>query len=157
MINFGFWINNYHFWSFFCVVFIILVLLVNIFSIERICSNRMFLLLYFEIYPLLSNNLNQYSVSRVSFEAIDISDIKSLVDCAAWASVILAPIEVPLFKIWPDKLNSFFCYKFLFNCTMFKAKSNDISYISFFIKNYKSIIPGVAPPRRSHSKSLTKA
>ena len=47
----------------------------------------------------LSNNLNQYFVSFVSLDAIDILCIKSFLDCATIASSTFAPILVADLKI----------------------------------------------------------
>ncbi len=52
-------------------------------------------------------NFNQYLVSRASLLAIESFDMKSFLDCAAIASSIFAPIEVPQRRICLDKINSF--------------------------------------------------
>lgn len=145
MLDFGCWMMDDQFFLFSWVV---IMMLVRSLMIDWILLNKTFFLWYFSKYLLLSNNLNQYSVSLASLEAMDIFEIKSFVDWAACASEILAPMDVPLRSSWWDMTNSLFIFRYLVSFIISNANSNDKSRISFFFNFFypKSFI--------QHSTSL---
>ena len=92
-------------------------------------------------YLLSLNKEAQYNVSLASFRATCILFIKSALLCANFASLINAPIAVPLRNTCFDNTYSFFslvrkeCNRIIRN-----AKSYDLLYtILPFIVNYKEI------------------
>ena len=83
---------------------------------------------------LFSNKVNQYFVSLASLLAIDIFAIKSFLVCAADASSMFAPIDVPDRSSCLDIINSFCFARSLYRSIISKAKLKDFSFIMFCFK-----------------------
>ena len=79
---------------------------VKIFSISIQSANIVLISLSFKYFVAFSN-FNQYLVSVVSFNAIEILETKSALLYACCASATFAPILVPERKSCFDKTNSF--------------------------------------------------
>lgn len=85
-------------------------------------------------YAVAFNSLNQYLVSAVSFNEIDIFEIKSAVLCACCASATFAPILVPHLNNCFDITFSFFVkHKYLYKLIILTAKAKLLSSIIFSI------------------------
>ena len=119
---------NIHYNMDFCKVLTILL------SMLMMCSTvfKYSSYLNFTIW-LLSNNINQYFVSLVSFDAIDILAMKSFLVWAALASATLAPILVAALNSCFDKTYSFCSMRILYNPIIQREKSKDSSRILFSV------------------------
>ncbi len=81
-------------------------------------------------------SISQYSVSFASFKAIFILFKKSDLDCPCSASLIRAPIAVPLLKSCLDKINSFLSEtSHLYKSIHLKANLYDLGATIFFINS----------------------
>ena len=91
-------------------------------------------------YWLSFKSISQYSVSFASFKAMFILFKKSAFDCACSASLISAPIAVPLLKSCFDSISSlFFVVKYLYNSMHLNANEYDFGSTIFFIVTYRNI------------------
>lgn len=99
-------------------------------------------------YWLSFKSINQYSVSLASFKAIFILFKKSALDCACAASLIKAPIDVPLLNSCFDKTNSVFSlishwYKWTHrkaNLYDFGSRILSINKLKIILQKYKKIL-----------------
>ena len=113
-------------------------IVVNIFSISTQSAKIVFISMSDKKSVALSN-LSQYLVSVVSFNAIEILEMKSALLCACCASATFAPILVPERKSCLESTNSFFLSeRYLYSLTILIAKSKLFFSIIFFIIQYKS-------------------
>ncbi len=77
------------------------------------------------MYDVLKSNSNQYPVSFASLSAICNLAIKSAFPCAYCASLMLAPIDVPLLPIWLEMIDYFLLFKSLTRLIIEIEKSID--------------------------------
>ena len=78
-------------------------------------------------YSDWNKSLNQYSVSAVSLSEMCSFDIKSALLFPYCASLILAPMDVPLLIICLEMICSFCASRYLHNLIILAAKSIDLS------------------------------
>jgi len=85
-------------------------------------------------YRLSFRSISQYSVSLASFKAMFILFRKSAFDCACSASLINAPIAVPLLTVCFDKVNSLFSVvKNLYNSIHLNTNAYDFGPTTLFM------------------------
>lgn len=131
----------------------VLTIEVMIFIISLISLKFLFKSCFVKL--LLSNNSNQYLVSRASFEAILIFAIKSALLIPASASTMLAPILVPDLSNCFEIINSFSSIRDLYSCIIASEKLNVLVLIKFsfiFITIQNSQSSSIPP--HTHSVSF---
>lgn len=95
-----------------------------------------------EMYELSFSSDSQYFVSLASFRAMYILLMKSALLCANFASLIKAPMAVPLRRTYFDSTNSrFSSFRKQYNLMIRNAKEYDFSYtILSFIHNKQNFM-----------------